>query len=92
MLTTIKVYAYYTAKIHKNKLQKFQTVSQSWIRICFVNIRELYSEAVLGTLRLIENKIKGCKSLRPFNHLPIVHPNVYQPKVHQHFSWDDVDG
>ena len=41
MLTTIKVYAYYTAKIHKNKLQKFQTVSQSWIRICFVNIREL---------------------------------------------------
>ena len=31
MLTTIKVYAYYTVKTHKNKLKKFQTVSQSGI-------------------------------------------------------------
>ena len=28
MLTTIKVYAYYAAKIHKNKPKIFQTVSQ----------------------------------------------------------------
>ena len=31
MLTTIKVYANYTTKTHKNKLKKFQTVSQSGI-------------------------------------------------------------
>ena len=40
------------------KFTKIQTVSQAWIRICW------YSDAVLGTVRLIANKIKGCKSLR----------------------------
>ena len=54
-----------------------------------------YSDAVLGTVRLIANKIKGCKSLRLFNHLPIVHPNVYQPChkyiVHQQ-TWFEDDG
>ena len=49
-----------------------------------------------GIVRLNANKIKGYKSLRLFNHLPIVHPNVYQPQVHQqtsrHFSCFKDDG
>ena len=65
--------AYNTAKIHKNKLEKNQTVSLSWIRICFFNIRDRVCIA-FGTVRLITYKIKGCKSLRHFNHLPISPP------------------
>ena len=33
-----------------------------------------YSGTVLGTVRLITNKIKGCGSLRLSNHLPISPP------------------
>ena len=44
MLTTIKVCAYYAANIHQKKqakqAKKIQTVYQSWMHICFVNIRE----------------------------------------------------
>ena len=48
------------------KFTKIQTVSQAWIRINFAlsTFGSWYSDAVLGTVRLIANKIKGCKSLR----------------------------
>ena len=54
MLTTIKLYAYYTVKIYKNNLKENCPVRKSWIHICFVNIREL--EPVLDTVRLGTSK------------------------------------
>ena len=46
----IKVYAYYTVYIYKNKFKEnfkrgdARPVRLSWIRLSFVNIRELESE------------------------------------------------
>ena len=81
VLTTIKVhvYAYYTVKIHKNKTFFFQTICHP--PFALPTFGSWYRDAVLDTVRLTADKIKGCKSLRLDNHLPIVHPNVYQPQV-----------
>ena len=82
MLTTIKEYAYYKDKIHKNKLKKLKRSISPRSAFALSTFGSWYSNAVHGTVRLTASKIKACKSLRFFNHLPVVHPNVYQPKVH----------
>ena len=86
MLTTIREYAYYTAKLHKIKLKNFKQSLSLGFAFALSTFGSWYSDAVLGTVPLIANKIKGCGSLRLFNHFPIVHPNVYQPQVHQQTS------
>ena len=59
MLTSIKVYGYYTVNIYNNtqkdnfKWGHSHLLRLSWIRLCFVNIRKLESErAVLDAVRL----------------------------------------
>ena len=77
-------------KFTKTSFKKFKRSLSPGSTFALSTFWSWYSDAVLGTVRLIANKIKGCKSLRLFNQLPIVHPNVYHPQVHQqtsrHFS------
>ena len=59
MLTTIKVYAYYTAEIHKNKQKKiFKWPLSSGSSFVLSTFGSWYSDAVLGTVRLNANKIE----------------------------------
>ena len=61
MLTTIKLYAYYTVKIHKNKIQKkFKRSVSPESAFALSTFRSWYRDAVLGTVRLTASKIKGC--------------------------------
>ena len=96
MRTTIKEYAYYAAKIHKNELKNVKRSLSPGSAFALSTFGSLYSEAVLGTVRLIANKIKGCKSLRLFNHLPIVHlmyiNRKYTNKRHYIFHVFENDG
>ena len=61
MLTMIKVHGYYEAKIHKNKLKKFKRSLSPGSAFALSTFGSWYSDAVLGTVRLIANNIKGCK-------------------------------
>ena len=58
-----------------NKLKKFKRSLSPGSAFALSIFGSRYSDAVLGTVRLIANKIKGCGWLRLFNHLPINSPS-----------------
>ena len=70
------------SKFTKTNSKKFKRYVSPGSAFALSTFESWYRDAVLDTVRLTASKIKGCKSLKFCNHLPIVHPNVYQPQVH----------